>query len=354
MCLVSMLLLSHYNVCLISYFLLIDWLIAVNESPDFEDMSQDVLATHLERFYCAARTKGNTSYSKSAMRNIRSGLQRHLANPPYSKNYNILVDESFRQANLTYSGYICKLRRQNLEKTKHKATILEEDVAKLYEHVFDETAQGLQRRVFLEVCLHFGRRGREGLRSLRKDSFEIKRDGNGLEYVTLTHQELEKTRSGLKEDDDETDKKMFADKTDKENCPVENFCKYVEHLNPDIDAFFQASKENFNPSQKIWYQRKPFGVNTLNNMMPKMSEDGNLSQRYTNHCIRKTVIICLDKQKFTPREIQSITGHKSAASLEPYLGCPTHNDKLVMSTSLSRYGKKRQSGTEKKRTICST
>ena len=85
MCLPYLILLSHYNVCLITYFLLIDWLIAVNESPDFEDMSQEILAKHLERFYCAAWTKENTSYSKSAMRNIRSGLQRHLANPPNYK-----------------------------------------------------------------------------------------------------------------------------------------------------------------------------------------------------------------------------------------------------------------------------
>ena len=148
-------------------------------------MPQDDLTTLLKRFYCVARNKDSSIYSKSAMKNIRAGIQRHLPNPPHSKNFNILTYEPFRQANLAYNGYICKLRRLNMDKTKHKDMILEEDVTKLYEHVFDETPLGLQRRVFFEICLHFGCRGREGLRSLRRDSFAIKQDATGLEYVTL-------------------------------------------------------------------------------------------------------------------------------------------------------------------------
>ena len=80
-------------------------------------------------------------HSKSRMKNICARIQGYLANPPHSKN--------FCQANLVYNGYICKRRRLNMDKSKHKDMVLEEEVTKLADHVFDETATGLQRRVFL-------------------------------------------------------------------------------------------------------------------------------------------------------------------------------------------------------------
>ena len=134
---------------------------------------------------------------------------------------------------------------------------------------------------------------------------------------------------------------MFADREDKKHCPVENFRKYISHLNPDNEAFFQAPRINIISEQDIWYQNQPLGVNTLFNMMAKMSEDGKLSKRYTNHCIRKTTASALDQYKFTLREIQSVTGLKCAASLEPYLGGPTHKTKVAMSNALAGYGRKK-------------
>ena len=41
----------------------------------------------------------------------------------------------------------------------------------------DDNPKSLQRKVFIEVMLHFGRRWREGLRTMRHDSVVIKTDG---------------------------------------------------------------------------------------------------------------------------------------------------------------------------------
>ena len=41
----------------------------------------------------------------------------------------------------------------------------------------------LQMRIFMDIMVHFGLRGREGLRELRRDRFQIKVDGNGKRYA---------------------------------------------------------------------------------------------------------------------------------------------------------------------------
>ncbi len=53
--------------------------------------------------------------------------------------------------------------------------------------------------------LHFARRGREGLRKLKKTDFDVKNDANGREYDTIKHNEYEKNHTGL--DSKETEKK---------------------------------------------------------------------------------------------------------------------------------------------------
>ena len=58
-----------------------------------------------------------------------------------------------------------------MDRTAHKKTILEG---------------------FFEESLHFGRRGREGWRSLKKSSFVFKKDDTDKrgEYVTITYNEV--------------------------------------------------------------------------------------------------------------------------------------------------------------------
>ena len=54
--------------------------------------------------------------------------------------------------------------------------------------------------------------------------------------------------------------------------------------------------------------------------MPKLSIRAGLSRRYiyTNHCVRATVVTTLKDAGFADREVQAITGHKSASSLAVY------------------------------------
>ena len=96
-------------------------------------------------------------------------------------------DRAFQDANQVFFGKIRKLQQDGLDRTKHKDAVRAGDMTKLYDSgtLAIDNPVALQRRVYLEVSLYFRRRGREGLRELGKDSFVVKTDENGREYVTL-------------------------------------------------------------------------------------------------------------------------------------------------------------------------
>ena len=73
----------------------------------------------------------------------------------------------------------------------------------------DNNPVGLQRKVFVELMLQFGRRGREGLRTMRKDTFAVKRDGSGRRYITVVFNELTKNHQNDSKHDSVEDQLMF-------------------------------------------------------------------------------------------------------------------------------------------------
>ena len=82
-------------------------------------------------------------------------------------------DRAFQDANQVFLGKIRKLQQDGLDQTKHKDAVHAGDMAKLYDSgtLAIDNPVALQRKVYLEVSLHFCRRGREGLCELRKDSY---------------------------------------------------------------------------------------------------------------------------------------------------------------------------------------
>ena len=66
-----------------------------------------------------------------------------------------------------------------------------------------------------------------------------------------------------------------------------------------------------------WYQVSPVEVNTLKNMMSRMSALAGLSNRYTNHGLRATA--CTRMFNAVPQKvIAEFSGHKSAKALQKY------------------------------------
>ena len=136
---------------------------------------------------------------KSAFINLLAGIQRHPTSPPYDWLINICSNAEFRPANNALKGKLKSLKLAGEDLTKHKSAIADADLIKIKFHLMKnkENPQGLQDKVLFDLMFLFGRRGREGLRELRKDSFEFAVDGEGMEYVTLAYNEHDKNHHDL-------------------------------------------------------------------------------------------------------------------------------------------------------------
>lgn len=95
----------------------------------------------------------------------------------------------------------------------------------------DETPLSLLRVNWFNITLFFCRRGRKNQRNLTPESFETRKDPNGVEYVAPTASERTKDhQGGLSDKADEGDPKMFSTGTSR--CPVRYFHKLLAVLNP--------------------------------------------------------------------------------------------------------------------------
>ena len=130
-----------------------------------------------------------------------------------------------------------------MAKTQHKPPINKDDIKKLYEsRLFAlNNPDALQNKVFFEVMLYFCRRGRQNLRDLKNTDLLVGIDPSKTKYVSKVKDELIKNRG--------SGNTNYVGPL----RPVLSFEKYVSHLNPNNDFFYQRPKRIVNKSDGVWY-----------------------------------------------------------------------------------------------------
>ena len=325
---------------LLYYIYLADWLSGKYPQKTLENSSPDIPCQRLKKFYQELKKSPKDHYSPSAHLSIRAALDRYLSSLRDFSNISIIRDQSFKAANKSLNAKLKLIKSEGQGKVHHHSSISAEDIKKCYEtKVFgDETPLSLLRVNWFNISLHFCRRGRENQRSLTKESFEIRQDGNGAEYVAMTRSESTKNHQGGIADKaaDEGDPKMFSTGTTR--CPVKYFKKLLAVLNPNQMALFQKPKRNFTTADHIWFENSPIGVNSISTMMKKISIDANLSQVYSNHCVRSTTITALDVAGIPIHRIMQTSGHRNEASVKFYCDRQTLDKDKESSNILARFG----------------
>ncbi|XP_078000697.1 uncharacterized protein LOC144453313 isoform X2 [Glandiceps talaboti] len=312
-----------------------EWLEYKQYPLDFEDLPTDRLAELLCEFYASTRKQDGKLYGKSSLSGLRASIHRHITGPPYHRKINIMQDREFQVANYVIRGVVKKMKKDGKDTTTHKVPISPSDLKKLSMSPVLSIAHnvGLQRKVWFDLMLHFGRRGREGIRSLTKSSFTVEYDDVGQSYVKYTFNEKVNNHSSEADDNYTCHARMYATNTD--CCPVSSFQKYIRLLNPANLALFQRPKSPFNPDETTWYANAPLGESTLGSFMKTISKEAGLSQIYTNHCIRATTCKLLDDAGFDTQHIMFVSGHVNKASVKSYTTQPSTGQQRQLSSTLS-------------------
>ena len=245
-----------------------------------------------------------------------------------------MKDRTFLKSNNVLMGLIKELKRAGKDTSENKEPISIADLQKLQSSgLFSvDTPNTLQNKVLFDIMTHFGRRGREGLRSLGKKSFKVATDNDGHRYVAMAYNEADKTHHGV--DSKERPKAPRMYETNQQLCPVKSFEKYLSKLNPDNEALFQKPLSKYHKDGAVWYGKTPIGVNQLYEFMPRLSAEAGLSKRYTNHCIRAMVATNLCDAGVSNIGIMSVTGHRNVQSLNTYIK-PSDSERRAISSILT-------------------
>ena len=329
--------------------------------------------------------KDDRFYKNSSLKSARAALNRHFK---AERGLDIIASESFIKANEIFQAVTKKGKVDGRGEIQNKPAITEEDMNTLSNY-FIKNMQGppnaklLQEIVLFNIIYYGGRRGRENLRFMTKNTFQICTDNDGRRYL---HQIIKECDKNHKEDDmSESDEaRIYEIKgqnnicikiivtlkiakpvnkqscgmitqreiinfiiSDSKICPVSTFELYLSKLNPTVDYLWQRPKTKFDPyTAQYWFDAAPIGRDPLNWHMKIISKKAGLSQIYTNHCIRATVITTLDDKGFEARHIMATTGHKSESSIRSYAKkCPPQKRRKIsdaLASNLHTEGKENE------------
>ncbi len=117
-----------------------------------------------------------------------------------TKDFDIGDQSAFKKSVQSFKAVNVQLKKEGLGSVNHKALISRGDIKRLYQGdhpAFNvQTPCGLQNLVWFNIMLFFIRRGRENLRDMTKLTFSVKKDGDGLDYVSQDIDELDKNHRG--------------------------------------------------------------------------------------------------------------------------------------------------------------
>ena len=171
---------------------------------------------------------------------------------------------------------------------------------------------------------------------MRPHHFEVTHDDEGKQFIRKLSSEATKNHKGdIVEDFKPEGVRIYA--TGTALCPVALFIKYLGKLNPNYDVMWQKPRDSYDVNDSCWYKKKSLGTNVLAVMMTQISESANLSEKYTNHCVRATCITVLNESGFAARQIVTVSGHRNEQSVQTYVRDTSTAQKRSTSASLSSF-----------------
>ncbi|XP_031720657.1 uncharacterized protein LOC116392948 isoform X1 [Anarrhichthys ocellatus] len=287
------------------------WLESQGLQMDLPTVEKTELNGLLRHFYGSVRNSKGELYGIASYIALRAGLNRYFKERPVSRPVSLMKDTEFISANKVFLGVLKKIRKSGRDITLHHQALSPDDIRTLrHSRAMDTgTPRGLLNKVWFDIQVYFGRRGKQANRNLKPDSFVIRKDKRGLRYCTSFFGD--ETKNPTKKD-----RCSMFEKPGSEFCPITSLLKYLSKLPSNATALYLQPKKDF--VDETWYSHTPLGVNYLGSMLSRMSKEAGTSVIYTNHCIRSTPFHQLCGTGLEGREIIPVSLHRSETSLQSH------------------------------------
>ena len=152
----------------------------------------------------------------SSLKAIRAAIDRYLRMPPHSKQFSIVADPVFTEANEILDAFVNELRKSGkISGVVHNKAISKQQVEKLFQSGEPGPAHTKDPACFY-LAIYFERRGRENQRVMKPAMLALRATSEGEEYFELNREfpgSLPTTKNhhgGLSNTEDESDAKIFA------------------------------------------------------------------------------------------------------------------------------------------------
>ena len=119
------------------------------------------------------------------MKSIRAAIDRFLRSPPHCKQFSIMGDPAFTEANQVLDAFMKDLRKTGkIAGVVHKKAITKQHIQRLYEcgelgPANSTKLAQLQRKVWFYHVLYFGQRGRENQRQMKSNMLVLRKTPQG-------------------------------------------------------------------------------------------------------------------------------------------------------------------------------
>ena len=283
---------------------------------DFESQDNKTLLKYLQYWLLNSKRTDGKNFKPQTYNCMKAAIHRHVLT---TNGRSIIGNPDFEQLKITQSA--CTTRyleepRTTEERESGYKDINEKDMTLINTYFNRSDPVRLQREVIFKIIWHFGFRGREWLRGLDKHSVIFSKcPTSGLKYVDLKKSQMSKC-TNYKKPKERKCIVMF-EKPGDERCPVKLMKDYIDLIPATVTCLFPKPLKNFLPGR--WYSDKMVvGKNTLDNVMKNISKDASLSMKYTNHCIRSSVVTSLSDVGVPPQDIQIVTGHEKLETIDHY------------------------------------
>ena len=283
---------------------------------DLKKCSPSELNGVLSRFYRGLRMKNGGTYKRSSYTAARASIARYIM-VELGRPLNIFQAPELQDSNRVLNAVLVEHKRLGEPSVSHKTSILDEDEIKIDAYFSDVLTAcdpvKLTQFCWYQVTTHFGLRAAEVQTQLKKDDISFQNDGNGTPFVTLSRDfQSKNAQGGLKGREFTTVGRIYDEQQ------IAALKLLLEKAHPEIDRLFQRARIPVSSQEDVWFMKCPLGHNIMRDMLPRISSAAGLSRRYTNHCLRATVVTKLKKAGLEDRKICRVTGHKNAQSLESY------------------------------------